>query len=517
MMASQPDILFIILDTQRRDRLSLYGNERETSPHLDAFARDATVFERAIAPAQWTIPSHGSLFTGVYPGTHQVTQAFQRLSGSHPTLADILRVAQYHTVAFCNNPLLGLLEHDLQRGFLEFYNYAGATPNRPVERTRSPLRRKLASWMRQIARSATNQFSQSDWLFRMSINPLIVPVWERLANFKGDSGRSIDDLIDYMQEYHAGGADKPLFAFLNLMGTHTPYHPASNYLNHVAPELRHDNHASKFVAQFNADAGQWISPADPPLQDWQRHALNGFYDAEIAQQDVHLSRLFAYLEQSGRLDNTLVVIAADHGEGHGDHDFVGHSFVVYQELVHVPLIIRYPQHFPAGRRIHTNVSTRRLFHTILDMADVQPPLADDDPNANVSGLSLVSSLNGKPDTERDTAFSEAFPPVNLLNILEERKPHLVKQMALQQVRRGVYQGDHKLAIVGEKVEKLFDVGSDPAEVNDVATQHPAVVAQLHKKIDTFVSQTQSQRHDSQHSDHLSEDVLDNLRALGYID
>ena len=100
-------------------------------PNLDDFARDATIFERAIAPAQWTIPSHASMFTGNYPGTHQLTQAFQKLSGTYPTLAEILQVEDYHTAAFCNNPLLGVLNHGLQRGFENFYNYAGCISQSP--------------------------------------------------------------------------------------------------------------------------------------------------------------------------------------------------------------------------------------------------------------------------------------------------------------------------------------------------------------------------------------------------
>lgn len=123
-MASRPNILFIILDTQRRDRLGLYGHSADTSPNLDEFAEGATIFERAISPAQWTVPAHGSIFTGLYPSTHQLTQAFQQMSGEHPMLAEILQVADYHTVAFCNNPLLGILDHGLQRGFDAFYNYA---------------------------------------------------------------------------------------------------------------------------------------------------------------------------------------------------------------------------------------------------------------------------------------------------------------------------------------------------------------------------------------------------------
>ena len=124
----------------------------------------------------------------------------------------------------------------------------------------------------------------------------------------------------------------------------------------------------------------------------------------------------------------MVIVAADHGEGHGDHGYKGHSFVVYQELVHVPMMIRYPERFPAGKHITTNVSTRRIFHTVLDVTETVPPLAEDNPNADVKGLSLISSLNGRPDTERGIAYAEAYPPLTLLNTLKPRKPELVEKL-----------------------------------------------------------------------------------------
>ncbi|MEO1644694.1 MAG: sulfatase [Chloroflexota bacterium] len=517
MTSAQPNILFIVLDTQRRDRLSLYGHDADTSPNLDAFAQDATIFERAVSPAQWTIPAHASMFTGVYPSTHQVTQAFQRLSGAQPTLAEIMSVADYHTVAFCNNPLLGLLEHNIQRGFQEFYNYAGVSPHRPIEKNRSALRRAINTQFRKLARTVTNWFANSNWLFNMAVNPLIVPAWTRSVNFKGNSQRSVDDLIDYWQTYHQGGAEKPLFAFLNLMGTHTPYYPPANYIDHVAPGLRNDTQATKFITRFNADAATWLSPDDPPLPDWQRHTLDGYYDAEIAYQDAQLGHLFDYLHSNDELENTMVIIVADHGEGHGDHGYKGHSFVVFQELVHVPLIVRYPERFPAGKHITTNVSTRRLFHTVLDVTETAPPLAENDPNADVQGLSLISSLNGRPDTERGVAYAEAYPPLNLLNILKPRRPELVEKLSLTSIRRGVYDGDHKLALVGDRVESLFNVADDPAEEEDIATEKPAVVVDLQQKLEDFVTDSIANRTDSVDNGAVSDEVIDNLRALGYIE
>ena len=100
-----PNIVLIVLDTHRRDRLSTYGYDRKTSPNIDAFAQTATVFENAISAAQWTIPAHTSMFTGEYPTTHQTLQAHSMLDSRFDTVASLLAAVGYQTTGFCNNPL----------------------------------------------------------------------------------------------------------------------------------------------------------------------------------------------------------------------------------------------------------------------------------------------------------------------------------------------------------------------------------------------------------------------------
>lgn len=516
MPQTSPNIMLIILDTLRRDHLSAYGYQRPTSPHLDEFSTSASVFDRAIAPAQWTIPSHASMFTGLYPGTHQLTQANGTLSGSYPTLAEILQVDGYHTVGFSNNPLVGVLNNGLTRGFSEFYNYSGAAPNRPVDQKRSRVRREVVRQFRRVAGRISNQVAQHDPLFRMSLNPLFFPALSRFVNYKGDTERSLDDLMDYWTNHQAGKAEKPLFAFINLMGAHTPYRPPQDYLKHIAPDLLNDRQSFAFINRFNGDPARWASPTEDPLTDWQQYALDAFYDAEIAHQDMQVGRLLAYLEKSGALDDTLVIIAADHGEGHGDHKFFGHGFVVYQELVHVPLMIHYPAYFPA-KHIKTNVSTRRIFHTVLDFAGIQPPLATDDPNADVENLSLVRATNGRPDFEGGIAFAEAVPPTTFLHVMEHRDPSLIESLHLRQIRRGVYEGNHKLAMVGEGIEGLFDITQDPTETQDIARHHHEKVDSLKQKVGDFVVESTQRRADNGVHDGVSEDVVDNLRQLGYFE
>lgn len=115
-MVSRPDILFLVLDTQRADRLSCYGYDQPTSPHIDALAAEATRFTQAISAAQWTVPSHASMFTGLYPSEHTMVQSYSVLPPDLPTLAERLEASGYYTAGFCNNPLVGVINNGLRRG-----------------------------------------------------------------------------------------------------------------------------------------------------------------------------------------------------------------------------------------------------------------------------------------------------------------------------------------------------------------------------------------------------------------
>jgi arylsulfatase A-like enzyme len=492
------NIILIILDTLRRDRLSAYGSGRETSPHFDAFAAEHTRFARAVAPAQWTIPAHGSLFTGLMPSEHHVTQANSRLADDVPTLAEQLRAAGYHTTAFCNNALVGVVNHGLQRGFDRFYNYASAVPYRPGDVHKPWLRREASRRFRPTARRIGNWFAQSETLFRLSLKPLFVPVWTRYINFKGHTGNSISDLIAYWDAHHAGGSDQPLFAFVNLMGAHLPYQPPQDAINHVAPHLKQDRRAYDFVHHFNRDGAAWASPPEPPLTDWQQQALLDFYDAEIFAQDQHIGRLLAHLKATGALDNTTVIIAADHGEGHGEHDLFGHGFGVHQELVHVPLAIA-SERLPRSATVEANVSTRQLHSTMLEAAGIEP------------GDGAVPSLF-QAQNPALPVLSEAFPPLTFVGVLEHRNPSIIERMLLLETRRCVVHEDHKLMLRGEQPVALYDIASDPAETRNLLRTQPDRAALLARMAGAAVSEWRSDAEAEQ-----DQQVLEHLRVLGYID
>lgn len=486
MVTPRPDVLFIVLDTQRVDRLSCYGYGLPTTPNLDEFAATATRFATAIAPAQWTVPSHASMFTGVYPSEHTMVQSYSVMLDNAVTLAERLRDGGYFTAGFCNNPLVGVINNGLRRGFLSFLNYSGLLTSRPnqagtssgwIGRYRQWFKRQLSGVMTRIQ----DAFARSDWLLSLSFTPLMVPLWQTALSFKGNTAKSLEDTARLLCDRPGIEPDQPIFAFVNLMGTHMPYHPPRPYIEQFAPHVLRDRDARNFLQRFNSDVYGWLAPLTGALDEAQKKTLDGMYDAEVAAQDAQLGRFFDQLRQAGRLDNTLVVICADHGEHLGEKQFMGHSLSIYNELIRVPLIIQDPtQQQPQGTVVEEVVSTRRLFHTVLAATG----LADE----TEQSLSLLPNQQQGPIAETDYVFAEAIPPQNVVNLMQRRQPELVRDRACDQPRRAVWMGQHKLIETGDQQVELYDVHQDPQEHLNLSAILPENVEVLQDCLQAFAGE-----------------------------
>ncbi len=537
-----PDILFIVLDTQRADRLGCYGYDRDTSPNLDRFAAGGTVFEHAVSPAQWTIPSHASMFTGLYPTTHGVTQSSQRLGQGLPHVAEVLRSAGYDTVGFCNNPLVGILDNDFKRGFDTFYNYGGAIPSMPRHQSSgfAPtnwVTERYTHFLRKISYPIQNLFGQSDLAFRLSLNAWTTPLWSRLANFKGQNQRSVEDVVWYLRERDQSPQSKPLFLFLNLMETHLPFWPPGEFIDQMAPYFRQSDEARSILRTWNREAYRWAAPLSKPLGELEAQVLNDLYDAEVAYQDSYLGALFDLLQSRSRDRDTMTVIVADHGDGLGEHNYFGHAFVAYEELVHVPLIVHWPEQYPADTRVASPVSTRRVFHTILDAAGHAPAAAErmaahpqvDD--ATIRSLSLRPTVAGD-DPEQQTAYAEVYPPLNFVRAIEQRQPELLETYRCLELRRAVVRQEPggagaarreplKLIRTGETADELFNLLQDPAELVNLADDNPETALAMDELIGQMVARTEIER--DQTADGAAteidedEELRQRLRGLGYME
>ncbi len=527
---NQPDIILVVLDTQRADRLGCYGYQHAITPNLDRFAAHSTLFEQAVAPAQWTVPSHASMFTGLYPTAHQLLQADQTLPSDRPHLAEILRQVGYETVGFCNNPLVGILNNGLKRGFDTFYNYGGAIPSLPGDSTRAPwpLNRVIEGYtqfLRRISYPIQNFFGQSDLAFRISLTAWLTPLWSRLANFKGQNPRSVKDVSQWLHEREGQKSEKPLFLFLNLMETHLPFWPPGEFIDKVAPYFREHKEAREVMRRWNREAYRWAAPLAEPHTELESRVLSDMYDAEVAFQDDYLGQLFAAIHGRARRDNTLTIIVADHGDGLGEHGYMGHAFVAYQELVHVPLIINWPKRLSKPGRVSTPVSTRRIFHTILDAAGRLPQTPGVDP-VQIHGLTLLDTIHGR-DPENGMAFSEVYPPLTFVRAIQKRQPALLARYRCLAVRRALVsqtaneeaKSIHKLIYVDDQADELFDLQADPPETADLLAARPRTTAGLNQEVKRVRTAVERQRDALTASTdvEIDDSLMQRLRGLGYID
>lgn len=523
---SKPDIIFIVLDTQRADRLGAYGHPKAHTPNLDQFAAQATLFEQAISPAQWTIPSHASFFSGLYPTAHQVTQSDQSLSQEIPHLAEILAASGYQTIGFCNNPLVGILNNGFKRGFQTFYNYGGAFPSTPQTSSSLPPPLNKAAevytqFLRKISYPVQNFFGRSDLAFRLSLNSWLTPLWSRFANFKGQNGRSVQDVAHFLRQREEAPTEKPLFLFLNLMETHLPFWPPGEFIDKTAPYFRKSKEARQIMQAWNRESYRWAAPLEEPLGELEAQVLSDLYDAEVAYQDDYLGELLTVLNGRSHHANTLTLIVSDHGDGLGEHNYFGHAFVAYQELVHVPLLMQWPAHLPAGQRIPTPVSARRVFHTILEAAAPLPAMPNLEPDS-IHSLSLRHTINGR-DPENGAAYSEIYPPLNFVKAIENRQPHLLAPFRCLSERRAVVTMDdgqpHKLIEVDGEPDELFNLGADPLELEDARGERPLLTHSLHQALQHLPGRLTRPRHSQTASPapELDDALRQQLRSLGYID
>lgn len=514
------NVILIVLDTHRFDRLGCYGYDRPTTPNLDSFAADSLFFERAIAPGQWTIPSHASLFTGEAPAVHLTLQADDALPKSFQTLASRLSSRNIQTTGFCNNPLVGVLQNGFTRGFEKFYNYCGVVPSTPQKEKDDlwkPVRKLWSNYtqiLRRLSYPIQNAFASPNDFFLGALKPFFVPMWTRAGNFKGMTQRSIKDtsfFLESIQDEHKGSH----FVFLNLMETHMPYAPPESFIKKFAPYFHETPEAQRFMGRFNRQAKQWLIPLADPLEPIESITLSDLYDAEVAYQDHLLEQLISALDSNYHRDNSLVIFLSDHGEMLGEHGYMGHGFGVHEELIRVPLFMRVPgQHL--GKRVSQRVSITQVFYTILDyfgFESLKMPYAHD---VDISRQSLLRAA------DRDGTFpafliSEAYSPENAINIMRHHSPELIKQYLADQTHRAVYHDDHKLIDIDGFSKVFYDLIGDPYEQRPI--HETEQIDPMMKALDSYLLAASTRRSESSHQKISITDkiIQQRLRDLGYLE
>jgi len=303
--AAASDVVLLVLDTTRRDHLSLYGHPEKTTPEIDALARSARVYDDAWSAAPWTAPSHASMFTGLLPAEHDVdgTDAPPLPSGLR-TLAGALRDAGYRTAGFVANP--NLLSPGWSRDF--------------------------DVWEPPWIRGSHTLVLLANTLLRGDSDP-----WQQNRT-TGTTAR----VLAGARRWWAANEGAHRFLFLNVLDPHAPYRaPPADVERFVRGR---DCERGRLISDggFYEYAHTRIAPAD-------RACIAALYDAELHAMDREVGAFFRWVEERGELHRTLVVITSDHGERLGESGHVGHLFEMDQHLLRVPLIARHPETLPPGR------------------------------------------------------------------------------------------------------------------------------------------------------------------------
>ena len=477
----RPNVLLVVLDTLRSDRLGCYGHERNVSPNLDAFAAGATLFEQAVAPSGWTIPSHASLFTGLAESQHGVDWGNLVLADDFLTMAEILRKRGYQTLGISCNSVL-----TRSAGFAQgFDRWHEAVPIRCEWIHHTGMWRSYRAFVGWSGR-------RPDW----GVTPF-------LETDKG--ARKLGRLAaEWFQDEWRG--DGPFFAFLNYNETHAPYEPPIHILrrmltrDQLAVARQISRRSEALAVQPNAEGRASLSSKELTI-------AQALYDGEVGRVDAEVGRLVDFLRQSELLDNTLVVITSDHGEHLGEHGRMGHFNSLYEPIVHVPLIVRFPRDTGGGRRVVRVVRTIDLLATTMHacglagglpeyVEDVDLRQAADEAGWPDAAVSEVGCQRAAPTTAPGQA---GIQPLGA-------RMHCIRSLRT----------DHWKWIQDQRAgDQLFDVVADPGETKNVAATRIDIAGSLRERLTTWTARMASQQSVPVRAP-TPADLLENLRNLGYI-
>ena len=438
--APAPNVVLVCVDTLRADAVGAYGGPVAT-PAFDALARDGVLFEQAIAPASQTTPSHATLFTGQEVLHHGSLRNAVPLDAAAETLAEVLRGAGYATAGFASSFVL-----DDRFGWAQGFD----TYDSEFERRGETMSQRGGLW-------AKFEF----------------------AGFDRRAAATNAHALPWL-----AAAPEPFFLFVHYFDPHAPYGAAPDLLAGVP---------AGFAERAAAGRIDGLRRSLPNLRREQlAHAVRS-YHAEVLAVDRALGELLAALDARGQRDRTLVVVAADHGEGLGEHGTLDHAPNIYEEQLRVPLLLRWPGEIAPGRRIREPVGLVDVAPTIVELVGVKFA-AETDGRSLTAALAAGAVADPRPIVGRRRHYERAY-----------------------QGHRGtkffVRSGRWKYIRATEGPDELYDLLADPEEHHNLHDANPAAAARLGGILDASLA-----RHpDRSVAVEPSEEMRRGLEALGYVE
>jgi arylsulfatase A-like enzyme len=438
--AGSPNVLLVVLDTVRADHLSLYGYERATSPTLERLAKRAIRFDHARAAAPWTLASHATMFTGRWP--HELASRWL-----HPLRDDVLTLAEYlgsrgyATAGFVGNTFYCSYDSGLARGFTRYQDYVLGIMS--AARTVALVDYVLKS-LAQITPALTRSFPGG-----LSVLPRSLSLQQLSHDDRKDASIINREFLGWLQERPRR---RPFFAFLNYVDAHSPYvlPRDARYRFGFAPRTR---------ADFLFLLEDWFRVDKAKINEQWRALARDSYDNCLAYLDERLGEMFEELERRRVLEQTIVIITADHGEGLGEHDLYDHGESLYRSEIRVPLLIVLPSS-DRPRFVAESVSLRDIPATTARL--VSPAAPAPFPGQSLTRLWREEAGAPAPPHGADPVLSELSAP-NPGDPNQGRSP--ARRGPLRSLAEG---GFVYIRNEGDGREELFDERDDPRELLDRA-------------------------------------------------
>jgi arylsulfatase A-like enzyme len=476
LMIKQPNIILLVMDSARTANMSCYGYHRTTTPKIDALAKEGTLFERAISVGSWTLPVHASLFTGLYPLNHGLTVSKDALPDNFPTLAHQLKVLGYQTASFSNNAYVSEVT-GLTQGFEVVEELWRASNPRGTKRT------KMSRLIKQL-----EHFGRpTKPLIRLLRAFQVMRSAMKRQRNKRDKGAQLtnEKIRTWLTE--ARDPDTPFFIFVNYMESHEPYYPPHPYNRRFMP----NRFTSRRIERVGNNKEAILSGSEKRRRD-DLEILAALYDGELNYLDDQIGQLVHFIESLGILNETVLVITSDHGDSLGEHNHLGHRMTLYEPLVHVPLIVRYPARFQPGTRVAQQVSLIDLYPTFLAVA-----------GANLSHVPLngFHSLTMPPGSgERPFLIAENTAPKSLNGV--------VSRMLRAERYKYIWKSNQR--------HELYDLVKDPNELNNLVEVEQQVARNMHEQLAAWQRSLENHRIEPSQAEY-DESVVERLRALGYVE
>ncbi len=437
--AQGANVILIIADTLRPDYTGPYGAQTVSTPALDRLAADGVVFDRTFAHSSWTRPSIATILTSLYAASHTVMHKTDLLPEDVVTLAEAMQEGGYRTSGFVTNinvaPSFGF-----DQGFQE---YSYLAPEFFFGATDSASKLSLYSGMRLIRERF---LSSKKWV----------------RNYYQDAETVNSGALPWLD----ANARQPFFTLIHYMDPHDPY----------------------FEIPYNGVA---VARVDTPNPDpSQSGRLEKLYASNIEYMDGFLARLFAELDDAGLYDDTVIAFTADHGEEFFEHGGWWHGTTLYEEQIHVPLIVKLPGNDKAGKRVGG----------LSGLIDVAPTLL------GVAGVPVPPTYQGRD------LFGQGQSP-KALYAEEDHEGNVLESIRTERWKLVLANEGNPRGLANEE---LYDLEKDPGETNNVAATQSDRVAALKADMEALRGAAALGAVTAE-SGELDEAAKERLRALGYLE